>query len=257
MGLSRFRYLAADENVLYGATVTNTAGTVDTSHQAAWLCDGRGRPCKWQNGTAGASAVGATARQIDVVVLHGHNLDAGLDITISGGGGLSETGDAPPARRSGIPTNPAILIETPVSTTTVQFGVASNSVAVIVAEMLAGPLRESLNALGRDGTNWGYLDGGRVRRQARFGTVPDLDLEQLQRYLRAELLCETAAEADAIVQWFEGSRNETRPSVILPFGDTDVNDAWVVSFARKPSFTPFQAGWKAALEFEEWPRTRW
>jgi len=248
-----FRYLAADHNVLYGATVSSTAGSVDATYTVAAVCDGRGRPCRWTTGTAGASGVGATARSIELVVLHAHNLDGALPITISGGGGLSASGAAPPARRSGIPANPGILVTAPVSTTTVQFGVASNTVPVVLGEMLAGPISSVVAGLPLDGTDWGYVDGGAIRRQARFGTVSDLDLEQVQRWLRTTVFA-TVAEGEAIMEWYEASRNDTRPSAIVPLSLADV---WVVRFVSKPQCSSIGGYYRVSLEFEEWPRTRW
>lgn len=246
-----FRYLAADQNVLFGAAVTNTAGTVDTTSAAARLCDGRGRPCTWQNGTAGASGVGS-ARRVDVVVFHSHNFDAALSVTISGG--VSASGAAPPARRNGIPTDFGVVIPAPASTGTVQFGVAGNSVPVTIGEMLAGPLTELARGLPLGATSWGYVDGGSIRRKARFGTVPDLDLEQVQRWIKTSIYV-TAAEADDLMQWHEATRNDTRPSVIVPFGD--FTDVWVVHFSAKPTFSGWATYRVAELQFEEWPRTRW
>jgi hypothetical protein len=256
MGL---KFMRADENVLYGGTVTTTAGTTDTTYTDDWLIDGRGgRPAKATNGTVTWSAVGLASGTIGGCVVHNHNIEAARAITIAGGViSLALTG--PAARTNGIPVNPWGST-TEASGTTVSVAVASNPSAVVIGELIAGKFRDTSRGFQIGRFEIGYLETGQIPRRNLTGSVPHYDRGVCARYIKG-IVRTTAADKALLEDWYESTRNDTRPSVLIPF--TDVQDAWVVSWTNPPKFAAIyhrsaSSGlWDAQLEFEEWPRKRW
>jgi hypothetical protein len=256
MGL---KFMRADENVLYGGTVTTTAGTTDTTYTDDWLVDGRGgRPAKATNGTVTWSAVGLASGTIGGCVVHSHNIEAARTITIAGGV-ISLSLAGPAVRTNGIPVNPWGST-TEASGTTVSVAVASNPSAVVIGELLAGKFRDTSRGFQVGRVEIGYLDIGRIQSRNRSGSVPDFDLGLCARYIKGVARA-NAADRTLLEDWYESTRNDTRPSVLIPF-DT-VQDAWVVSWSSPPKFSArmyrssSSAYYEVQLEFEEWPRKRW
>lgn len=253
------KVLQADENILWGAGVVASAGTVATGYLAAWLCDGRNRPVKMTSGSATLTATPLAAGEVGVVVVHSHNIDAARAITI--GGTVSGTGAGPAARTNGIPLDPWIEIDTPASASSVSIAVSGNTALdssgaarLTIGELLAGKLREYANGFGADSFEWGYLDVGTVKPKNPRGSVPPYDRRLVARWCRGEVACDAADRAQ-IEAWYEGTRNLSRPSAILPIpGDTN---AWVVSFSAEPRFRAIGDGWICSLAFDEWARKGW
>jgi hypothetical protein len=249
-------YLRADENVLYGGTVATSAGTTDTTYTDDWLVDGRGRPAKATNGTVTWTATG-TSGVISLAVVHRHNIDAARTITIAGGV-VSMSLAGPAARTNGAPVNPWGRV-TEATGAVVSVAVASNSAAVIIGELLAGKVRETTYGL-RPGVAWGYRDvGGKVNRRNPSGSVPPLSRGEVARWLRGSVNC-AEADKDALVDWFESSRDDSKPSVLIPY--SDVQDALVgtltaIEVRTTIRVTSGPAIYEVQLEFEEWPRKRW
>ena len=246
-----FTFLRADENILYGGSVTTSVGATDSTYVDDWLVDGRGtRPAKGTSGTVTWSATGGNG-EVGIVVVHAHNVDAGRTITI--GGGVSGSTTGPAARTNGIPVNPAIVIASPATTTNVTVGVASNTVTLTIGELLAGKKRALARSLPNTGLEWGYLRHA-IRAENRRGSVPDLDRGVCARWLKASITLSTA-DRNVVLDWYEGTKDDTKPSAILPLDD--VNDCWVVRFTEC-SVKPWQNGfWVVSMEFEEFPRKRW
>jgi hypothetical protein len=243
-------YLRPDENVLYGGAVTTSAGTTDTTHQDDWLVDGRGRPARATNGTVTWAVTALASGLIEIIVVHSHTIDAERDIDI--GGGVTATLVGPTARTNGIPVNPFGLC-TPATTDNVTVGVVSNSKAVAIGELLGGKLRQTTHGVPINSDI--QLVEFKVASPSRFGSVPDVDLGMAARRIRFTLVCADYDELDEILDWWEASRNEVRPSVIVPFPDK--NDAWVVKFLDRPRWTAPEGVPHVQLAFEEWPRHRW
>src|SRR5215213_1557887 len=137
-------YLRADENILYGGTVTGGAAA---TYDDDWLVDGRNRPAKggtsinWTaTGTSGPANLGAGF----VAVVHSHNIDAGKNVGI--GGHLSGVGVSLAARTNNIPVD-LWIPATPRTTlpSTVSITVSGNSAAVTIGELIAGPIRTFTN----------------------------------------------------------------------------------------------------------------
>ena len=249
-------YLRADENVLYGGTVTTSAGTTDSTYTDDWLVDGRGRPAKATNGTVTWAATG-TSGIISLVVVHRHNIDAARAITIAGGV-VSVALAGPAARTNGAPVNPWGQV-TEATGAIVSVAVASNSTAVIIGELLAGKARETTYGL-RPGVAWGYRDiGSQVARRNPIGSVPPLSRGEVARWLRGTIMCQEA-DKDALVAWYEAGRDDSKPSVMIPY--SDLQDAWVGTLTALEVRTVIRVSggpviFDVSLEFQEWPRKRW
>jgi hypothetical protein len=256
MGL---KFLQADENILWGASVVASSGTVATDYVAAWLCDGRNRPVKMTSGTATLTATPTASGNVGVVIAHSHNIDAARTITI--GGGVSGTGAGPTARTNGIPVNPWIAIGTPATAGTVSIAVSGNTALdssgnarLTIGELLAGRLRELDNDFSMTTFQWGYLDVGAVKPRNPRGSVVPYDRRLCARWLKGDVFCE-AADRLLIENWYEGARSGSRPSALLPIHAN--NDAWVGGFSAEPVFKAFEHGWMCTLAFDEWVRKGW
>ncbi len=252
MGL---KFLRPDENLCYGASVTTSAGTTDSTFTDDWLTDGRpGRPAK-ATGTSVTWAITVPSGVLSLVVIHNHNLTVTPTIsgTISPSMGTILTGT------DGITFNPWGTA-TEATGTSVIVAVSSNGANVTIGEVLSGKVRETSRGLQIGRFTMGYLDTFKVGRRSRSGSVPERDLGFAARWLKATLRC-TATDVAMVQAWWEASRNGTRPSVIIPF--PDLNDAWVVQWAEDPIFTPLKhistsaSLYDVQLSFEEEPRRRW
>jgi hypothetical protein len=248
MGL---RFLRADENILWGASVAATVGSVASTYLAAYLCDGRNRPVKMTSGTATLTATPLASGYVSVVIAHSHNIDALRTITI--GGSVSAAVTAPVARTNLVPVNPWIDITTPAIASSVSIAVASNSASLVIGELLGGRARELANDIPLNSFQSGYLEVGTVEPRNPMGSVVPYPRGLCARWFRGDVFCEEA-DRQEIEDWFEGQREGQRPSVVLPMHAE--NDAWVGTLLR-PTFRAFESGWLCTLEFREWARKRW
>lgn len=235
-----------DENVVRGGTVSGGAAS---TYDDDWLVDGRGRPAKATSGTISWAITAPAAGEIGLVVVHSHNIDPALAITISGGVSVAMAGPAVRANR--IPVNPHGS-PTPASTASLTVAVTGNSAAVTIGEVLAGKKRTLSGGWLLDSFKWWYLDVGKVDSGSEVGSVPPYDRRLVARALSGDFYF-TEAERPDIEAWFEGSRNESRPGVIVPFS---TNDAWVGTLVSA-EFHPVSTEYIGSVEFHEWIRKGW
>lgn len=242
-----FKFVPANANILYGATVSGTGPAAD--FQLDWLCDGRNRPAWFSAGTVSLSAAGSG--DFDTVVLHSHTVDAGATITVTGGS------------ISALPYGGLVAfdpwIEVSPGSNTVALAISGNSRDLVLGELFAGERIELARDIPRGSLSFGYIDKA-IRRKSQRGSVPNYPRGIEQRWMKGSLIV-SAEERDIIQSWYQSTREDSRPSVIQPVHD--VADAWLVGWSAPPSFALHdgeidgKAAWLATLEFEEWERNRW
>lgn len=244
-------YVRPDENWAYNATVTLTAGTVDSDYSASWLTDGRaGRPVLCTSGTA-TFRLSASSAEVGIIAVCHHRLDAALDVTVSNGLSATITTNTP-TPPSGIPLNPYTTV-TPTNVTALDFAISGNSTNVLIGEIIAGKKRTlRLPSLKSDD-----------RAMANFARKLDIEFPSINPYDPALEARDpwkgtfhlTTTELDDVIAWYQAQRNGTRPSLVVP--NTSVNDAWVC-FLQAPQYRPLGPSlWAVMLTFVEVPRSRW
>lgn len=243
-----FTYMRADENVLWGGTVSGGAAA---TYDDDWLVDGRGtRPARATSGSQTWTVTALASGYIDMAVVHSHNIDPAKAITIGGGVSIALVG--PTARTDGIPVNPYGIAGSPATTGSVSVAVSGNTKTLTIGELLAGRKRALTYGLIAASLTWGYLPIGRVESQAIGGSIPNFDRGLTARWLKGSVYV-TADEKSDMEDWFEATKNDTKPSVMVPF---DENDAWVGSITDL-QFSTTGRGILAAIDFNEWARKRW
>lgn len=246
-------YLRPDEMWQRGGTVTTSSGATDSAYLDDWLVDDRAnRPARATSGSVTWSIASASG-SISGVVIANHNIDGARAITV--GGGVSATGAAPAARPNGITYNAWIpIVPTVSSVTTLTVGVASNSAAVVIGEVVAGVFRTFP-------TN-GLLIKDTTGQNLRVGagdsalSVSPYDSGVARRTWDTSVVA-TASELDAMMAWFESQRNWSRFSVFVP--DSTVNDAPLV-YLDAPEWVALGTvgmHYKVRLRMTEVPRVRW
>ena len=245
------KFMRPDENmVLYGSV----SGGAATGYEDDWLVDGRpGRPAKEANGSPGGvswAITGLTSKEVGVVVVANHNLQAGLVITVTGGGGLSASVTTPAARANGIPFNAWAETVTPVSTNTITVTIPPNSTDIIVGEVLAGKLR-SVDPGIVMGDTWEYSASSELP-DGQFSSLAGYDDGVVQRAVSGSIVAPQATK-DLLEEWWESTRGDTRPSVLIPHDC--INDAMVGHLTRFSAQTT--AGlWRVTFTFVD-TRSRW
>ena len=241
------RFMRPDEMMTLYGTVSGGAAT---GYDDDWLVDGKvGRPVKTTTSTPPWVITGPSSKLVDCVVVANHNIDPAKTIAITGGVSVNLVG--PALRGNGIPFNAWASVVSPATTNTITVTISSNSVALIVGEVIAGRLREVPR---------GILMGNSVT----FGTggdqplgvatsLPGYDDGTARRAMRCECVC-TTANKDILEGWWEATRGDTRPSVLIP--DESQNDAWVGHLTEFRAVTD-QGYWRVAFTFVEYARTRW
>lgn len=244
-------YSRPDEWFTLNGTVTLTAGTVDSTYEASWLCDGiPGTPVLCTSGSA-TFRVTNTSAQVGIIAVCNHRLDAGQTITVSNG--LSATITTPtPTPPNGIPLNPFTTV-TPTSVSALDFAISGTSTNVLIGEIIAGKLR----TLTRPTMKSDERGMGNFTRkiESEFASIPPYD-EGLDARApwKGTFLLTTSDLADVIAA-YQAQRNGRRPMLVVP--DASVNDAWVC-FMQAPQYRPLgPAFWSVTLTFVEVPRSRW
>lgn len=203
-------------------TLFGTAsGGATAPYDEDWLVDGRpGRPAKTGTSTPPWVVTGSGAKVVNCVVISNHTIDAGLTIAITGGVTVNLV--SPAARKNGIPVNPWAMVVSPASTNTITVTVSGNAGPIFIGEVIAGTLTELVS---------GILMGSRIFYVAS-SELPDGKSSSLlgysddvvQRGIECTLIV-NVADAAVLEQWWESTKGDTRPSVLIPFDD--LNDAWV------------------------------
>lgn len=247
-----FQFMRADENILRGGSVSGGAAS---GFNDDWLVDGIvNQPAKATSGTQAWVATALASGAVNFVVVANHNIDAARAITI--GGDISAVLAGPAARPNGINVNPWATVPQ-VTADDVSVSVTSNSAALTIGELLAGNLRELSYGL-RVRTPF-VIENKAIRHQTEGGSVLAYERPFIRRGLRGSLAA-TQPDLDQLVAWYESTRANTRPSVILPFCGDD-QDAWCVEFTSLEyapiRYTSSDAAYDVQVEFEEFPRYRW
>jgi hypothetical protein len=245
--VSDIYYVRPDENRLYGATVSTTAGATDADYLDEWLCDGRlGRPVRATSGTATWSATFSSG-EVGLVAVCGTNSDVNATI----GGTVTGTVTAGTLQPNGIRLN-GFLAPTPATGTTLTVAFSGAASTLVVGEVIAGK-RRSLTRPVYSSDDTEVYDNAPVRPMDQ-SFLPPYDDGMVQRIWSCGFIVSTA-ERDNILDWYLAQRGETRPSLVVP--DPSINDAWLC-FLQKPSFKPVTGRhWSVTLKIIEVPRVRW
>ena len=253
--------MSAHEMLTLNATVGDASPSQldGDSYDAANLCDGDPHnPIRTDGGTFSFGITGSAALSgITGLVVSHHNLDEGLTVGFSGLGNVTTLA----VPENGIRLNPYAVVTASgaVSSTTVSLaGSPGNSEDCVIGEVFAGIFREVLSLPYGSGFQFiGYglphpgefggmaYDKGGEARGAFGGTV------YLDDDARAILL--TA---------FRASRNNSRPTVIVPYyeaGDADATspDAWVVTWEQYEERPLTKDLWEVSVVWREVARLRW
>lgn len=240
-----------------GASVS---GSVDgDSYDANWLCDGDlSFPIKTTSGSASFTITGTSVSGINGVVVANHNLDEGASISFSGG--VTASILAPEVPPNDIRLNAWDEI-TPVSASGCSFSVSGNSAPVIVGEVLVGQFQTiRLLPPGSDSDMRMF----QVPYSGEYGGL-SYDRGAESRSLSGTVYVRHS-EKILVDAWFRACRNNSLPSVIIPFehpdvaspgsGDTD-QDAWVVIWDGYNPRPYVKDIWALQLGWTELPRYRW
>jgi len=242
-----FYYVRADE-MIYGATVTTTAGATDSDYNDDWICSGwPGTPARATTGTVTWDAT-FSAKEISLVAACHCNSDVNATI----GGGASATITAGALQPDGTRLN-GFATFTPASITNLTIAFSGAAEDVILGEFVAGKKRTlTLPKLSDDD-----------RSEADFTRPIEMDATSIAPYdiglsgrgPWSGTFALTTTELNNMIACFRAQRNGTRPTLIVP--NTSVNDAWLGFFAA-PKYKPIgPAFWRVQLVFREIPRLRW
>ena len=241
------KFMAPDDIMTLYGTVSGGAAT---GYEDDWLVDGKpGRPAKTTTSTPPWVITGPTSKTVSLVVVANHNIDAGKTIAITGGVSVNLTG--PAARGNGIPVNPWAIVQSPASTNTITVTISGNSVALIVGEVLAGTLSDVDKGL-LMGATTEYLSGS-DRTGSSLASLMPYDEGVVQRSISGTVIGPQAT-MDALEGWWEATRGDSRPSVLIPY--EDLNDAWVGHLTNFRAQTVSNL-WRITFTFVEFPRSRW
>lgn len=240
-----FHYVRPDEMWSLDGAVS---GGADTSYLDDWLVDGRpGRPVRATSGSP-SWTVTNPSKDVGLIAVCNHNVDAGRTINITGGLTTSLTGPTLPA--SGIPLNPWVSVsETSVSTLTL--AISSNSVPVFIGEFVAGKKRTLERSLIKEARFEQVYQT--VRHGAEFDSLMPHDKGLVSRRLNGMLLL-TSSGFDDVQAWVDSTRGGSRQTLIVP--DTAKQDAWLVEIVEF-SYVRQAALYRVSIAFQEYPRSRW
>jgi hypothetical protein len=243
-----FLYMRPDETMTLFGSVSGGAATGYTDDA---LVDGKpGVPAKTGTSTPPWVITGLASSEVSLIAAHNHTLDASKTIAITGGVTANLTAPAIPA--NGIRLNPWVEVS-PVTTNTLTVTISSNSVAILIGEILAGKVRRSTFNLQQRGAGFGIATPAELPAGLNSGLAgyeEGVEARSLVGIWRAN-----DTDYALLLDWFRSTRGGTRPSVIIP--DSAVNDAWVVRFARFEAQPISYRHWHIAVTFVEYPRTRW
>ena len=238
------KYMSPANMITIGAAVS---GTVETGYDPNALCDGDPQnPVRTTSTGASFTAVGNSINGVNGVVLAHTNLDAGINVTI--GGGLSGTLVTPIVFGDGIPRNGWKEV-TPANTGTVSISLAGNSQTVVLGELIAGVLEQVDLLTGATYHEDDYrMAGDSVTRRVGY------DMGYAARLIDAQMIV-TSAQLASIEAWRRASRQTSRPSVIIPFEDS--NDAILVIWSDY-QVQPWEGDYfQVSASWQELTRTRW
>lgn len=235
-------------------------GTVDAGYVNTWLTDGRPSFPVRRTGTLTLTVTPASAKMVDLIALHHHNVDGGATVTL--GGSLSSTIPTVAEPPDGIFPNIYQLLTTPVSVSSLVLGIAGNTDPVTTS-LYAGlshtltPLR-----LGRvRNPSVPFEWEGETLTQAPY----DPGVADPQR-LRGDCVIDET-ELQEVTDWYLSTRRGTRPTLIIP--DDNYNEALLTIFrysvtdlapGEYPEGSPPnepEALFQVEFEFVEIPRLRW
>lgn len=246
MATPDFYYVCPDEMFTTGGAVS---GGADTNYLDEWLVDGRnGRPVRATNGSP-AWTVTNPAKSVSILAVCNHNVDAARAIAITGDITAGLTGPALP--RNGIPLNPWVAVS-PTSTSSLTLTIASNTVAVIIGEFIAG-LKRTLerNLRNRPKFSSRYLT---VEDDSEFSSLLGYDKALVSRRLEGDIVLTDAGLAD-MQGWWDSTRGNTRLSGIVP--NSNLQDFWAVKF-KEFTWEPDKENLNFVhVVFDECPRSRW
>lgn len=245
-----YLYLRPSRNVATGKTATSSAGTVDTEHPITWLTDGRPSfPTRWDAGAWGASIALGSAKDVQLVSVANHSLDA--DVTVGGASGTLDVTATP--LENGTRLNPYFVLDSPSSISTLTLS-GTNTGPIIIGDVFAG-VPEEFPPL-KMGSYWEELhDKMPDELQGDFLNVPFPDEGVEWRLFGGSQQVHSTVKAQW-ESWFRDQRSGSQFSLMVM--DQTVNDARVV-LVLKTRFT--SAGqkdmWDADFRWVEIPRYNW
>lgn len=238
------RYMSPHKMASLGAAVS---GTVDTSYDNDWLCDG---DVRYPVRVASAFSLTAswTSQSVNGAVVANHNLGASVVCTLSGIGTVT-TGPVP---ENLIRLNPwATFSPVTVAGTTLTIP-GSN---LVVGELFVGTW-DTVHGIPPDADMMmiPYL----IPDRGEYGGLA-IDKSAESRSIAGNIWL-TDAEKLGMDAWWRATRNSSLPSILIPF--QDLNDAWVVQFESyrpRPYVHPVVNGgvWNVSVAWREIPRYRW
>lgn len=244
--MADFYFIRPDEMMTLNGAV---AGGADTNYLDDWVVDGRvGRPARAATGTQ-TWTVTNSAKNVSLIAVCNHNIDAARTISITGDITTSMVGPALPP--NAIPLNPHVSVSA-TSTATLAVGVASNTVPLIIGEFVAG-LRRTLerNLKVKPEFRPSYRT---LEHESEFDSLLPYDKGIVARRLSGEVTLTDAGLAD-VQNWWDSTRGNTKYSLIVP--NATVQDAWLVQFLNF-SWEPDAYNRNVVqMVFQEYPRSRW
>jgi hypothetical protein len=247
------RFLSPHKMALLGGGVTITGGTLEVSYEATDLVDGDPSfPVKMTGGTLGATITG-TSQTVNGVVVVQSNLDAGTAVGFSGG--FTAAVVMPPVPPNEIRLNGYVEVA-PMTASGCAVSIAGHATPIIVGEILAGEFQE-LRTLPPDSKL--EMVPFEVPYEGEYGGLSQDRFAEARAYGGSIYVTNTMKKL--VDDWWRASRNNSLPSVIVPFPDED-DGVWVVVWTQyAPSPVEVtdtsSAAWRLDVEWRELPRYRW
>lgn len=247
--MADFLYVPAHKQVSLFAGVS---ATVDSTYDAAWLCDGRGgRPIRGTGTSFSATITPAAAGTVSLAAVCHSN----LSVSTTFGGDLSATVAAGALSKKSIRFNGFTTFAPVASVDSVTIAVTGNAETVIIGEIVFGEyVALTLPTLQGEG----YAEKS-------FATPLEIDLASIRPYSKglkgrvwsATWPALTTSERDGLIDAEDAQWDLTRPTLVVP--RTSINDAllgFISDVTYKPS-AQVPNRWEVTLTFTEEPRKRW
>ena len=236
---------------MLGGTAT---GTVDATYVADDILDGDiSNPIK-RTGDLSLALTGTAVGGSNGAVVAGHLLNPGTTVSLTGDktASIITSATTPP---DGIPLNAGVFWDPAVSVSNLTIAITGHSGAIYIGGFFVGRFQE-LRALGPGAAL--NLTPMEVPYVGEYGGLSqDREAPPPRRYGGRVWLTDT--QAGILNDWFLGCKNNSLPSIIVPFPQ---RDPWVVKWTQY-SLNPTSvdvsavAAWEATVEWEELPRYRW
>lgn len=229
-------------------------GTVDTGFDANDLCDGDPHFEISRDGNLSLTAAGTSVTGVDGLVVANSNLVAGTNVVFGGGVG-AHTIIMPTVPPDGISLNAYMRFTPGVTASGFTVSITGHPIRIVIGEIFAGKFTE-LRALPPESSL--ELIPIAVPMEGEYGGLAlDRGAAPARRYGGRIYVNDTTA--DLVYAWYLACRNNSLPSVIVPFPS---RDPWVVQWSQF-NMNPVEvdlsssAAWVLDVEWQELPRFRY